>query len=200
VQPGGIFSAWPTERLVGFFRELNGCAGTGDRSSVPGTARNTIELNRSTKCARAPVAFYRVVGGDHGAAWEANFGPALLDFFREQTRDEPALAARPAPTEAPARPQAAANAPFSNIAYRRQDGPTLVTGTLRRISAEEWLETNTRGSRWTFSTTTENESEIVLYDISRDTHVRADLPAQKLYVRKGTSPWAPLADIVRAEK
>jgi polyhydroxybutyrate depolymerase len=83
VQPGNAFNAWSAERLAGFFRDLNGCTAAAEQSVLPNTARNKVELMRWTRCAGAPVAFYRVVGGGHGAPSEINAAQVLLDFFRE---------------------------------------------------------------------------------------------------------------------
>jgi polyhydroxybutyrate depolymerase len=82
VQPGNAFNAWSAERLVGFFRELNGCTATAEQSVLPNTVRNKVEVARWTRCAGAPVAFYRVVGGGHSAPRELDAGQVLLDFFR----------------------------------------------------------------------------------------------------------------------
>ena len=82
VQPGNAFNAWSAERLVGFFRELNGCTATAEQSVLPNTTRNQVEIARWTRCASAPVAFYRVVGGGHGAPRDLDAGQVLLDFFR----------------------------------------------------------------------------------------------------------------------
>jgi poly(3-hydroxybutyrate) depolymerase len=49
---------------------------------LPGTGRNKVEVARWTRCAGAPVAFYRVVGGGHGAPRDLDAGQVLLDFFR----------------------------------------------------------------------------------------------------------------------
>jgi polyhydroxybutyrate depolymerase len=88
VQPGGIFSAWPTERLVAFLRKLNGCAEKQEQSLLPNTGATKIEVVHWTNCADAPVVFYRVIGGDHSAPWNSNVnvGALLLDFFRGKVR------------------------------------------------------------------------------------------------------------------
>jgi polyhydroxybutyrate depolymerase len=85
-QPGGVVNTWPTERLVRFFRQLNGCTGTAALSPFANTARNKIEVARSVGCAGAPVVFYRVIGGDHSAPWDLKVGPLLLDFFDDKVR------------------------------------------------------------------------------------------------------------------
>jgi polyhydroxybutyrate depolymerase len=198
-QPGGTVEFWSTERLVAFLRERNGCAGTPEQSVLPDTGRSKVEVARWTRCSGAPVDFYRVIGGDHFAAWTFNSGQAVLDFFRDKVRDGAVAAA--SPSGAAARPQQAAAGALRSIAYRRYDGPTLVTGDVKRTAGEEWLETNTRGSRWSFRTTAETSAEVTLYDASRDVHVRLDLAGKKMFVRKGaTQPWSPLADIVGIEK
>jgi polyhydroxybutyrate depolymerase len=88
VQPGGIFSAWSTDRLVSFLRRLNGCADKQERSPLPNTGANTIEAVRWTGCTGGPVVLYRIIGGDHAAPWSGNVNVAglLLDFFRGKAR------------------------------------------------------------------------------------------------------------------
>ncbi len=82
VQPGGLFSAWPTERLIAFFRRLNGCSGTAEQSFLPNIGANTIEVARSTRCAGAPVVAYRVIGGGHVVPSRPHVNSLLLEFFR----------------------------------------------------------------------------------------------------------------------
>jgi polyhydroxybutyrate depolymerase len=87
VQPGSAFAAWPTEHLVGFFRELNGCAATSEQAVLPGTTRHKIEVMRWNRCAGAPVVFHRVIGGDHAALWQLDVGLLLVNFFRDKVHD-----------------------------------------------------------------------------------------------------------------
>jgi polyhydroxybutyrate depolymerase len=88
VLPGAAFTAWPAERLVEFFRTLNGCAGSAEQSVYPSPARNRIEAARWTGCAGAPLSFYRMIDGDHTTPWQLNAGQALLDFFRDKVGDD----------------------------------------------------------------------------------------------------------------
>jgi polyhydroxybutyrate depolymerase len=88
VLPGGSFSAWPTERLVAFFRRLNGCTERQEQSLLPNVGSRKIEVARWTSCAGGPVVLYRVIGGDHGAPWNSNVNVSalLLDFFHDKAR------------------------------------------------------------------------------------------------------------------
>jgi polyhydroxybutyrate depolymerase len=107
VQPGPFANIWPAERLTGFLRERNGCTESADVSDVPNAGRNRVVLFRWTRCS-APVESYRVMGGDHGAAWAVNnLGQVLLDFFRDKVRADAVAAATTTPSVAPARPPAA---------------------------------------------------------------------------------------------
>jgi hypothetical protein len=108
----------------------------------------------------------------------------LLDFFRDKVRDDAVAAA----------------GALNSIAYRRYDGTTLVTGAMTRTGGDEWVETNSRGSKWSFRATLETSAEVTLYDATRDVHVKLDLAAKKMLMRRGTAPWSPLADIVGIEK
>jgi polyhydroxybutyrate depolymerase len=77
---------WSTERLVGFFRRLNGCAEAAQHSLLPGQQPLKIEVERSTKCPGGPVVLYRIVGGGHDVPPALNAGQLLLDFFRDKVR------------------------------------------------------------------------------------------------------------------
>jgi polyhydroxybutyrate depolymerase len=79
-------SLWSAERLVGFFRRLNGCAEAPQRSAMPGAHPHKIEIDQSTKCPGGPVVFYRIVGGAHDVPSSLNAGQLLLDFFRDKAR------------------------------------------------------------------------------------------------------------------
>jgi polyhydroxybutyrate depolymerase len=48
-------SLWPTERLVAFFRQLNGCSEAAQQSVLPGAHAQKIEFELSARCSRAPV-------------------------------------------------------------------------------------------------------------------------------------------------
>src|SRR5262245_1214774 len=81
--PGrGVFGVWPAERLVEFLRQLNGCTQPPQTSVVALQGREQIQLERSARCAGAPIDFYRVVGGGHNANPAGlDVSRALIDFF-----------------------------------------------------------------------------------------------------------------------
>ena len=79
-------SVWSTERLVGFFRRLNGCTEAAQPSVLPGSHPQRIEIERSTKCSGGHVVVYRIVGGVHTVPPGLNAGQVLLDFFRDKVR------------------------------------------------------------------------------------------------------------------
>src|SRR5262249_55953166 len=89
LQPYGLFSAWPTERLVAFFRALNGCSEHHHDSLLSNRGPKNVEVMRWPDCQGGQVVFYRVAGGDHGA-WSSNADAAKLvvDFFRDKARAE----------------------------------------------------------------------------------------------------------------
>jgi poly(3-hydroxybutyrate) depolymerase len=193
---GGVVSqspitVWPFERLTEFMRQINGCDGSPGRSVVPNIPER-VEIEYSGPCRSGPVVVYRIVGGTHASAPDAlHTGQLLLDFFRDKVRGPPN----------PDRLLAQAAGALTRIMYRRYDGPTLVTGEVTRGPTNEWIETNSRGSKWHFRSNSEWSSELVLHDASRDVYVRMDLAANKMFMRKGqTQEWRFLADIVGTEK
>src|SRR5262245_61714363 len=97
--PGrGVFAVWPAERLVEFFRRLNGCTDPVQLSVVAVQSRQEIYLERSAGCTGAPIEFYRVAGGGHTAnPTGLDASQALLTFFSGKPASATAPAAAPAP-------------------------------------------------------------------------------------------------------
>jgi polyhydroxybutyrate depolymerase len=77
---------WPTQRLVAFFSQLNGCAEPDQQSVLPGQQAHDIVIERSTRCLGGPVILYRIVGGGHEVPAKLNASLTLLDFFRDKMR------------------------------------------------------------------------------------------------------------------
>jgi polyhydroxybutyrate depolymerase len=77
---------WSTQRLVGFFRALNGCAEPAQQSVLPGKHVHKVLVERSTGCTGAPVVLYTVVGGGHELPPALNASRALLDFLHDKMR------------------------------------------------------------------------------------------------------------------
>jgi polyhydroxybutyrate depolymerase len=77
---------WPAERLVAFFRRLNGCSEPALSSAVWNPQPQPIEVEYSARCAGGPVAFYRVSGGGHNVPEALGAGQMLLDFFVDKFR------------------------------------------------------------------------------------------------------------------
>jgi poly(3-hydroxybutyrate) depolymerase len=90
----GVYSVWPVERVVGFFRQHNGCAAPAEKSVLPGSNLHKVEVERSSKCSGGRVAYYRIVGGGHNIRPQIPTASQLfLDFFRDSAA--PAVAATP---------------------------------------------------------------------------------------------------------
>src|SRR5262245_40907742 len=96
--PGrGVFAVWPAERLVEFFRRLNGCTDPVQLSVVAVQSREQIYLERSAGCTGAPIEFYRVAGGgDNANPTGLVVSQALLTSFCGKPVSAAAVAA-PAP-------------------------------------------------------------------------------------------------------
>jgi polyhydroxybutyrate depolymerase len=75
---------WPTPRLVGFFRERNGCTGPAVQLALPPRDGHDVEVELSSACSGGTVELYRIVGGMH--ALPANAGSLLLDFMADKAR------------------------------------------------------------------------------------------------------------------
>jgi polyhydroxybutyrate depolymerase len=96
---GGL---WSTERTVGFFRQLNGCADQPNESRLPSPEQDAsgVTLMQWTACRGAPVTLYRIEGGAHRIPESSFAADALWSFFRDKSRPSLSHAAVP-----PARPQ-----------------------------------------------------------------------------------------------
>jgi polyhydroxybutyrate depolymerase len=85
-QSAGGETIWATERLHGFFRNLNGCAQAPLQSTLSGTHPQKIEVELSATCSGAPVHYYRVIGGGHDVPRSMTPSQMLVDFFRDKVR------------------------------------------------------------------------------------------------------------------
>jgi polyhydroxybutyrate depolymerase len=86
-------SVWPTERLAGFFRRLNGCP-AAPIQSIAVQDPQRIEVDSSAGCPGGAVVLYRVVGGGHEVPVALNVGRRILDFFGAQTDVRSAIPTR----------------------------------------------------------------------------------------------------------
>jgi polyhydroxybutyrate depolymerase len=77
---------WSTERLVSFFRQLNGCAEPAQQSVLSGKQLQKVVIERSTSCSGGPVVLYSVVGGGHDVPPALNASRTLLDFLHDKMR------------------------------------------------------------------------------------------------------------------
>ena len=77
---------WPTQRLVAFFSDLNGCTQPAQRSLQSGPRAQNIEIERSTACTGGPVVLYRIVGGGHDIPAALQASQTLLTFFSDKAR------------------------------------------------------------------------------------------------------------------
>ena len=81
------FTVWPQERLFAFFRQLDGCADTADRSELPNQGPRRVEFVRWTSCTNdGPVEVYRVIDGVHAIPQSPPVTPTLWAFFRDKSR------------------------------------------------------------------------------------------------------------------
>jgi polyhydroxybutyrate depolymerase len=86
--PSGVTDVWSTERLLGFFRKLNGCSDSPEplASSSQNPASLTNGVQRWVKCPGGPVVFHRVVGENHNVPVSLDPAQLLMNFFRDKSR------------------------------------------------------------------------------------------------------------------
>jgi polyhydroxybutyrate depolymerase len=87
VNPGALFSTWPTDREVAFFRRLNNCPEVQETSNLPNVASHRMVMTRWTGCAGGDVALYKILDGEH-STYNFNVGQWLLDFIRNKVRSD----------------------------------------------------------------------------------------------------------------
>ena len=86
--PSGVTNVWSTERLLGFFRKLNGCSDLPEplASSNQNRSSQTDEVQRWVKCRGGPVVLHRVVGDKHNVPASLEPAQLLINFFRDKSR------------------------------------------------------------------------------------------------------------------
>jgi hypothetical protein len=89
-------------------------------------------------------------------------------------------------------PAAEAGTP-TKISYKRGD---FSGDVIKAPNTNIWQETNTTGGKFNFRAAAENRTEILLYDVGRDTYLRADLVGHKMYARNGRGSWGLHSEIV----
>jgi polyhydroxybutyrate depolymerase len=73
---------WSMERLVSFFRQLNGCTEPAHKT----VQAPNIAIESSTNCPGGHVVLHSIVGGGHDLPGERNIDRTLLDFLSDKTR------------------------------------------------------------------------------------------------------------------
>jgi len=194
-------SLWPTERLVAFLRRLDGCAGPPEREVRADQPLHPIEIERSAQCTQAPVVFYRVLGGEHEVPARIHAAALLLDFFRDKSRETPSATtvAHPATSARCTRFETRLFADLCNGCTKPPFNEELT-----RTADNEWTIDYIDGTKthrtYKYRLISESDSEILLYDASRDIHARLDLKARKGFGKRGSgADWKPLLDITKAE-
>jgi polyhydroxybutyrate depolymerase len=80
--PSGVTDVWSTERLLAFFRKLNGCSD----SPEPLSSSPMGDVHRWVKCPGGAVVFHRVVGEKHNVPPSLDTARLLIEFFRDKSR------------------------------------------------------------------------------------------------------------------
>ena len=85
---------WGTDRTVAFFRQLDGCTGSPQRTEMQQPAWSAtppIIVSSWSDCSGAPVILYSVIGGGHdapgksGSAGRFSVSQTFWNFFRDKT-------------------------------------------------------------------------------------------------------------------
>jgi polyhydroxybutyrate depolymerase len=191
---------WPTEQMVSFLRKTNGCSGNTERSGLS-LGQQSVEIERATDCARGPVDFYRVVGGGHDVPLSLKPGALMLTFFAAGATSPPTQVANPLAAQV-ARPRCTRLetrmfTDFCNGCTRPPFNQQII-----RTADNEWTVTYVDGNQVQrtsrYSAVMESESEILMYDGSRNIHARLDLKSRMGFVRRGQQgEWTPVLNILK---
>jgi polyhydroxybutyrate depolymerase len=86
--PSGVTNIWSAERLLAFFRKLNGCNDSPEPVMPSNDNRPSPkdEVQSWTGCTGGPVVFHRVVADKHIVPLSLNPAQLLIDFFRDKSR------------------------------------------------------------------------------------------------------------------
>jgi poly(3-hydroxybutyrate) depolymerase len=86
--PSGVTNVWSADRLLAFFRRLNGCHESPEHavSPTPNPQTPKHDVQRWTNCSGGPVIFHRVVADKHIVPPSLNLAQALTEFFRDKSR------------------------------------------------------------------------------------------------------------------
>jgi polyhydroxybutyrate depolymerase len=86
--PSGVTNVWSTERLLAFFRRLNGCNESPEHAASPSQSPQPPkqDMQRWTSCSGGQVVFHRIVADKHLVPPALNLAQLLIEFFRDKSR------------------------------------------------------------------------------------------------------------------
>ena len=86
--PSGVTNVWSAERLLAFFRRLNGCNESPQPAVSPSQNPQAPrdEVQRWTSCSGGQVVFHRVVADKHIVSPSLDPARLLIEFFRDKSR------------------------------------------------------------------------------------------------------------------
>jgi polyhydroxybutyrate depolymerase len=84
----GVTNVWSAERLLAFFRKLNGCNESPEHAVSPSQNPQAPkhEVRRWTSCSGGPVVFHRIVADKHIVPPSLDLAQLLIEFFRDKSR------------------------------------------------------------------------------------------------------------------
>lgn len=191
---------WPTERLVAFLRTTNGCGESTEKAILPGQHAKRTEIEQSTKCAGGPVSFYRIVGGGHDVPLDLDPGMLLLGFFGDKSHETASDTAVAGPAQTKCRRfETRLFADLCNGCTRPPFNQEIV-----KTGENDWTVSYVDGTKmqrtYKYRQVAESDSEILMYDQTRDIHARIDLKSRTGFARRGQQgPWVPLLNILSAD-
>ena len=81
VEPSETVRVWSTDKLVGFFQQLDSDTGAPQSSVLSRKVPNFVQIDQWANCPGIPLTVYRVIDGPHIAPPDLNEGQVVLDFF-----------------------------------------------------------------------------------------------------------------------
>ena len=104
VEPSETVRVWSTDKLVGFFQQLDSDTRPPQSSVLSRKVPNFVQIDQWANCPGIPLTVYRVIDGAHIAPPDLNEGQVVLDFFASPVLKSQCVAALQNPASAAGTP------------------------------------------------------------------------------------------------
>ena len=106
VEPSETVRIWSTDKLVGFFQQLDSDTRPPQSSVLPRKVPNFVQIDQWASCPGVPLTIYRVIDGAHIAPPDLDESQVVLDFFASPVLKSQCVASLQNPASAAGTPGA----------------------------------------------------------------------------------------------